>query len=118
MPQPPIPQAWRYCVAFWAADSRTDTEVWSTPSDVIPHEGDFHAPSAIAPLPIGPEWCVQRRVYRTQNLYDSAGVLVPGREERFYHHSFLPGNTETSFHDTLRDDYLGCLGDYQPEEKD
>ncbi len=62
-------------------------------------------------LPIGPANCVARRVYRTQNVYDSSNTLIVGRDQEYYFHSEEQNNCTDTFMDSLPDGYLGSLVD-------
>jgi hypothetical protein len=62
-------------------------------------------------LPIGPPECVARRIYCTQNVYDSANIKVFGRDTQFYFHSTIPDNATAILQDGLDDAYLGSQVD-------
>lgn len=59
-------------------------------------------------LPIGGSHVVARRLYRTQNVYDSAGnLLTLGYGDTYYFHSEIQDNVTTLFQDVLPDSFLG-----------
>lgn len=105
----------RYRVSY--INERGAESPLSAPSELIYHINTGGTGSsdgahfAKVDLPLGPPSCVARRLYRTQNVYDSSGTLVQGRDEQYFFHSDHPDNMETTFQDSLDDGYLGALVD-------
>lgn len=62
-------------------------------------------------IPIGPPETVARRLYATQNLYDSSGTLVEGRMEQFFAHSEIQDNVTVTLMDGKSDGFLGSAVD-------
>ncbi len=62
-------------------------------------------------IPVGPVSCVARRVYATQNVYDSTGTLIQGRDEQYFFWGDIPDNVTATIQDSLDDGYLGALVD-------
>ncbi len=66
-------------------------------------------------IPIGPNACVARRVYRTRNVYDSSGSLyAKGDQRSFYFLTEIDDNVSTQFLDGHPDTSLGELLDLVP----
>lgn len=55
--------------------------------------------------------CVARDVYCTQNIYDSSGVLVQGRDEQYFYWGRIRDNVSTVFQDSKDDGFLVQLVD-------
>lgn len=74
--------------------------------------GDAGADGAVAvgvSLPTGGNHVVARRLWRTQNVYDSAGnLLTLGYGDTYYFHSEIQDNVTTLFEDILPDSFLGA----------
>lgn len=65
-------------------------------------------------IPTGPKECVARRIYRTRNVYDSAGNLYSKGDQRsFYFLNEIQDNMTTMFLDGHPDTALGELLDIE-----
>lgn len=71
----------------------------------VPGEGGAHF--ALVNLPIGGPEVVKRRLYRTQNTFDSTGNSIQGYANQFFFHSEIPDNVTTQIMDGLLDSNLG-----------
>jgi len=75
-------------------------------------------------IPLGPKECVARRIYRTRNLYSSAGNLYSvGDQQSFYFLDEIQDNMTTTYIDAKPDTSLGelletrDLGNFPPGSK-
>lgn len=105
----------KYRVSF--INERGAESPLSAPSETIFHINSGGATPATGAhfakllLPIGPAQCVRRRIYATQNLYDSSNTLVQGRDTQFFYHSDVPDNMTKTLEDSLDDGFLGSIVD-------
>lgn len=105
----------RYRVSF--VNNRGAESPLSEPSEIIyfvnvgGEDIDEGVHFAKLDLPTGPPETVKRRVYATQNLYDSSSTLVTGRDTQFYYHSEIDDAGTATIMDSLPDGFLGALVD-------
>lgn len=64
---------------------------------------------ALVNVPLGGAETAARKLYRTQNIFDSSGNPVPGYAEQFFYHSTIPDNVTTLVMDGLLDSNLVAL---------
>ena len=102
---------YRYRVSF--INSRGQESPLSTPSELVTFENEGGTLSRTAAhfvlvnLPIGGPETVGRRVYRTQNVYDSTGTAIQGYADQFFYLRDVQDNMTTSFMDGQYDSTLG-----------
>jgi hypothetical protein len=60
-------------------------------------------------LPIGPPSTIKRRLYCTQNVYDSSNVLIPGRLDQFFLWGDIPDNVTVTMQDSHDDAVIGVI---------
>lgn len=101
----------RYCMT--EVNARGNESPMSAPSEVIDFtvtggdDEDDGARFAKVSLPRGGTSCVKRRVYCTQNLYDSSNTIVAGRDSQFFFHSEVADNCSELFIDSKDDGAIG-----------
>lgn len=104
--------AYSYRVSY--VNSRGAESPLSEPSETIYATNTGSSSGAVLvrlTLPIGPPEAVARRIYRTQNLYDSSNTLVTGRNAQYFYHSEINDNVTATIVDAKPDAFLGSLVD-------
>ncbi len=106
---------YRYRVSY--VNSRGQESPLSAPSELVSFTnlGGFTVSTGAhfvkLSLPIGESEVVARRVYRTQNINDSAGIAVVGRANQYYYWGEVQDNICGTVIDGKPDSELGSLFD-------
>lgn len=80
---------------------------WETFSNAAPAYADFNDRRVaiyLENVPLGPEGCIARKIYRTKNLTDGNTI-----EEIFYYCDTITNNNETNYVDYTKDTRLGSV---------
>lgn len=104
---------YRYRVSY--VNSRNQESPLSPPSAVISFTNEGGTGSgngahfSMINLPIGGSEVTMRRLYRTQNIYDSTGTAIQGYADQFYFLMDIPDNVTTQVMDGTFDSSLPGL---------
>lgn len=103
--------AYKYRRSF--INERGQESALSEPSSVVTFTNSTGGTAGITlSMAPGPDWAVGSRLYRTNDIYDSAGEpLSRGAGENYYYLTEIPDNSTRLFMDIRPDTSLGALAD-------